>query len=90
MKLTWAEYERGGIFVFQQYRGIKRQRLELSTYSQFFLPRRRYECSFCYEDQFTSYSMLSKVILRTVNDSEESHGVLLNGGSTLLHVEFFL
>ena len=89
MKLTWAEYERGGIFVFQKYRGIKPQRLELSTYSKIVLPIRRYKCSLCYEDQVTSYSMLCKVILRTANDSEKSHGVLLDGGSTLLQVEFF-
>ena len=45
------------------------------------LLRRRYKCSWCYDDQFTSYSMLCKVILRTVNDSETSHEVLLNRGS---------
>ena len=41
-----------------------------------FLPRRRYKCSLCYEDQFTSYSMLCKVIILTVNDSEKSDDVL--------------
>ena len=47
-----------------------------------FLPRRRYKCFLCYEDQFTSYSMLCKVLLLTVNDSEKSHEVLFNGGSS--------
>ena len=36
---------------------------------------------FCYEDQFTSYFMLCKVILRAVSNSEKSHEVFLNGGS---------
>ena len=43
-----------------------------------FLLRRHYKCSWRYEDQFASHSMLCKVSLRTVNDSEKSHEVLFN------------
>ena len=46
------------------------------------LSRYRYRCSLCYEDQFTSYFMLGKVILPTVNDSEKCHKLLFNGGSS--------
>ena len=53
-----------------------------------FLHRRRYKCSLSYEDQFTSYSMLCRVILLTVNDSEKSHEVLLNGRSRTTLMEY--
>ena len=69
MKLTWVEYERGGIFVFQRYWCIERRWLE--HLRLIYLPRRRYKGSLCYEDQFTSYSMLCKVIILTVNASEK-------------------
>ena len=38
-----------------------------------FLPKCRYKCSLCYEDQFTSYFMLCKVILQAVSNSEKYH-----------------